>query len=39
MVLFAVRIMDGSASIAEQQDYARHLIAAAERLRHRANER
>ena len=31
-------IMDGSASAAEQQDYAQRLIAAGERLRKRADE-
>ncbi|MGH3428222.1 MAG: hypothetical protein ACRDRI_08030 [Pseudonocardiaceae bacterium] len=31
-----MRIMDGSASTAEQQDYAQRMIAAGERLRRRA---
>ena len=34
----AMRIMEGSASSAEQQDYAERLIAAGERLRRRVNE-
>ncbi|HET9257111.1 MAG TPA: hypothetical protein VFO16_18200 [Pseudonocardiaceae bacterium] len=38
MAPLAMRMMDGSASQREQQDYARALIAAGERLRHRANE-
>lgn len=33
----AMRIMDGSASVTEQQDYAQRLIAAGERLRRRAD--
>ncbi len=33
----AMRIMDGSASTSEQQDYARCLIAAGERLLRRAD--
>jgi hypothetical protein len=38
MVPLAMRIMEGSASASEQQDYARRLIAAGERLRQRAGE-
>lgn len=38
MASFAMRIMDGSASVAEQQKYAQRLIAAGERLQRRANE-
>lgn len=34
----ALRIMDGSASVDEQQDYAQRLIAAGKRLQRRANE-
>ncbi len=34
----AMRIMDGSASTAEQQDYAQRLIAAGERLRRWATD-
>ncbi|MGH3780109.1 MAG: hypothetical protein ACRDRO_05605 [Pseudonocardiaceae bacterium] len=34
----AMHIMDGSASTAEQQDYAQRLIAAGERLRRRATD-
>lgn len=34
----AMRIMDATASTAEQRDYALRLIAAGERLRRRANE-
>lgn len=34
----AMRIIDGSASTAEQQDYAQRLIAAGERLWTRAND-
>lgn len=34
----AMRIMESSASIAEQQDYAERLIAAGERLRRRTGE-
>jgi hypothetical protein len=34
----ALRIMEGSASITEQQDYAQRLIAAGEQLQRRANE-
>lgn len=34
----ALRIMDDSASAAEQQHYAQRLIAAGERLQRRANE-
>ena len=34
----AMRIIDGSASAAEQHDYAQRLIAAGERLRLRADE-
>jgi hypothetical protein len=33
----AMRMMEGSASIADQQDYAQRLIAAGERLRRRAD--
>ncbi|MCA1672693.1 MAG: hypothetical protein LC799_10985 [Actinobacteria bacterium] len=35
---FALRIMDGSASVAEQLRYAQRLIAVGERLKHRADE-
>ncbi|MGH3763901.1 MAG: hypothetical protein ACRDTX_01905 [Pseudonocardiaceae bacterium] len=35
MAALAMRIMEGSASAAEQQDYAQRLIAAGERLRQR----
>lgn len=38
MASLAMRIMDGSASAAEQQDYAQRLIAAGERLRRRTDE-
>ncbi|MDQ3762873.1 MAG: hypothetical protein M3460_14825 [Actinomycetota bacterium] len=38
MALLALRVMDGSASTAEQQNYAQRLIAAGERLRQRATE-
>lgn len=38
MTPLAILIMDGSASIAEQQDYAQRLVAAGERLWPRANE-
>jgi hypothetical protein len=38
MASLALRIMDGNASAREQQDYAQRLIAAGERLRHRATE-
>lgn len=38
MPSLVMRIMDGSASTAEQHDYAQRLIAAGERLRRRANE-
>lgn len=38
MAPFAMRVMDGSASIAEQTHYAQRLIAAGERLQRRANE-
>jgi hypothetical protein len=38
MASLALRIMDGSASLAEQQNYAQRLIAAGERLQQRANE-
>ncbi|HET9257840.1 MAG TPA: hypothetical protein VFO16_21935 [Pseudonocardiaceae bacterium] len=38
MAPLAMRMMDGNASQREQRDYARALIAAGERLRHRANE-
>jgi hypothetical protein len=37
MASFALRIMDGSASVAEQQHYAQRLIAVGERLQRRAN--
>lgn len=36
MASLAMRIMDGSASAAEQQNYALRLVAAGERLRRRA---
>ncbi|MGH3510862.1 MAG: hypothetical protein ACRDQI_07885 [Pseudonocardiaceae bacterium] len=38
MASFALRIMEGSVSVTEQQDYAQRLIAAGERLRRRATE-
>ena len=38
MASLALRIMDGSASMTEQQTYAQRLIAAGERLQHRADE-
>ena len=38
MAPLAMRMMEGSASTSEQQDYARRLIAAGERLRQRAGE-
>jgi hypothetical protein len=38
MALLAMRIMDGSASPAEQARYAQRLVAAGERLQRRANE-
>jgi hypothetical protein len=38
MTSLALRIMEGIASITEQQDYAQGLIAAGERLRRRADE-
>jgi hypothetical protein len=38
MASLAMRIMDGSASAAEQQHYAQRLITAGERLQRRANE-
>lgn len=38
MAPLAMRIMDGSASIAEQAHYAQRLIAVGERLRQRADE-
>lgn len=38
MTPLALRIMDGSASAAEQQEYAERLIAVGERLRWRAHE-
>lgn len=38
MAPLALRIMEGSASAAEQQHYARRLIAAGERLGRRAQE-
>jgi hypothetical protein len=37
MTPLAMRIMDGSASAAEQQNYAQQLIAAGERLRRRVD--
>jgi hypothetical protein len=37
MASFALRIMDGSASVAEQQHYAQRLIAVGEWLQRRAN--
>ena len=36
MAPFAMRVMEGTASVAEQQDYARHLITAGEWLQRRA---
>jgi hypothetical protein len=39
MAPLAMRIMDGSAGVAEQTHYAQRLIAAGERLRWRASER
>lgn len=38
MTPLAMRMMDGSASAAEQAHYAQRLIAAGERLRRRADE-
>ena len=38
MASFALRMMEGSVSATEQQDYAQRLIAAGERLRRRATE-
>jgi hypothetical protein len=38
MAPLAMRIMDGSAGVAEQVHYAQRLIAAGERLRRRADE-
>jgi hypothetical protein len=38
MAPFAMRVLDGSASIAEQGHYAQRLIAAGKRLQRRANE-
>lgn len=38
MASLALRIMDGSASMTEQQNYAQRLIAAGERLQRRADE-
>src|SRR5947209_20600793 len=38
MASLALRVMDGSASVAEQHNYAQRLIAAGERLQQRANE-
>ncbi|MGH3972603.1 MAG: hypothetical protein ACRDS9_04670 [Pseudonocardiaceae bacterium] len=38
MASLAMRIMEGSASAAEQTHYARRLIAAGERLQRRADE-
>lgn len=37
MASFALRIMDGSASVAEQRHYAQRLIAGGERLKLRAD--
>lgn len=37
MASLALRIMDGSASVAEQQHYAQRLIAVGERLQRRAD--
>ena len=37
MASLAKRMMDGTASAAEQHDYARRLIAAGERMRKRAD--
>ncbi|MGH3765830.1 MAG: hypothetical protein ACRDS0_12475 [Pseudonocardiaceae bacterium] len=37
MASLALRIMDGSASVAEQRHYAQRLIAVGERLRSRAD--
>ncbi|MGQ0717068.1 MAG: hypothetical protein ACT4NP_07080 [Pseudonocardiales bacterium] len=37
MASLALRIMDGSASVVEQQSYAQSLIAAGERLQRRAD--
>lgn len=36
MAPFAIRVMDGSASIAEQAHYAQRLIAAGKRLQRRS---
>jgi hypothetical protein len=38
MASLAMRIMDGSASAAEQQHYAQRLITVGERLQRRVNE-
>jgi hypothetical protein len=38
MASLAMRMIDGSDSAAEQQDYGQRLVAAGERLRKRANE-
>lgn len=38
MPSLAMRMMDGSASVVEQHDYAQRLIAAGERMRKRAKE-
>lgn len=38
MAPLAMRIMDGSASDAEQREYAQRLISAGERLRQRVDE-
>jgi hypothetical protein len=38
MATLALRMMDGSASAAEQRHYAQRLIAAGERLQRRADE-
>lgn len=38
MASLAMRIMEGSASVAEQQNYAQRFISAGERLQRRADE-
>ncbi|MGH3824118.1 MAG: hypothetical protein ACRDRA_15000 [Pseudonocardiaceae bacterium] len=38
MAALAMRMMEGSASAAEQHDYAQRLIAAGQRMRKRADE-
>jgi hypothetical protein len=38
MAPFAMRVMDSSASIGEQEHYAQRLIAAGKRLQRRANQ-